>query len=288
MCAIIQKIYVRLVFSITRYIISCAMISQDVWNMSVIFGPVIVSMLVEAHVRLVYVPGDDNMKSRVHALKLIKAVFYFACIPMWWLVPVTYNNPIGNEPVWEEYAALRTYGNGIIVCVCCLYAIELVYISIPTLDVKTGAHHVGTVLIAYSLKSDWFVIWEFPVIIYAICFLSGMSISHLVSYVYHFHRQPLMYKWYRGVGIWDILCIIFFHANYSRSLINLLAQDTTMLLSIVRLLLWVVYIVDHANHLQTMYAIHARLKTRCKQQASNDVFAVEQGCVQEITVTFEG
>jgi hypothetical protein len=268
-------------------ILSFAMLPQHVWNTSVIFGQFILAMLVETHVRLAYVPGDDNMKSREHALKLTRAVFYFACMPIWWLIPLTYNNPIGNEPVWEEYTALLTYVDVIIVCVCCSYGVELLYISIPAINIKTGAHHVGTLLLVYSIRSDWVVLWEFPDVLYAGCFLSGMCTLHLVSYVYHFTRDPLMYKWYRGVGIWITVCIIYFHVNYTRVFVNSLARDTPMLLCIVRVLLWVLYIVDHVDNLQRMYAIHARLKTRCGHQASNNVLVAKEAGVGVIMVTYE-
>jgi hypothetical protein len=269
--------FIYCVLSITRYILSCVMVPPHVWNMSLILGQLVFGILVEAHVRIAYVPGDDNMKSCDHAIKLMKGVVYLACIPLWWLIPLSYNNSIGNEPVWEQYAALIMYGDGVMVCVCCLYVVELLYVSIPTVDISTCVHHLGTLLVAYNLKSSWFVIWEFPVVLYGLCFLSGTSMLHLVSYVYHFNRDPLMYKWYRRVGIWIILCVIFFHVSYARALVNSLDQDAPMLLSIVRLLLWGAYIVDHVINLRCMYAIHARLKTRWRQQAFNDVRVVEEG-----------
>jgi hypothetical protein len=265
----------------------CEMISQHLWTMSVILGQFIIGMLVEAHVRLAYVPGDDTIKSCGHALKLMKGIVYLSCIPLWWLIPLSYNNPIGNEPVWEKYATLSIYGDGVMICLCCLYAVELLYVSIPTIDIITGAHHVGTLLAVYSLNSDWFLIWAFPVILYGFCFLSGTSLLHLVSYVYHFKRDPSMYKWYRGITIWIILCVIFFHVSYARALVNSLAHDTPMLLTLVRLLLWGVYIVDHAVHLRSLYAINAKLKTRYEQKAPTSVLLVGEGLFEGQMITNE-
>jgi hypothetical protein len=261
------------------------MILHYVWPVGVIVGQFIISMLVETHVWLACVPGDDNIKSRGHALKLIKAVIYSACVPLWWLLPLSYNNPIGNESVWEEYTALCTYGDVLMTCVCCLYVVEVLYVSIPTMDIITGVHHMTTLLVVYNMKSNLFVLWNFPNVVYGFCFLSGTSTLQYVSYRYHFNRDPLMYKWYKRVGIWIILCIVFFHVNYARALVKSLAQDTPVFVSIARFLLWAAYVADHVNSLRIIYAIHARLKDRCKHYMINESLVIEEESVHMKRVT---
>jgi hypothetical protein len=92
-----------------RYIPLCAMVSNHLWTICVIFGQLVSSVMIETHVWLVSLPGNRSMiYRRCHAIKLIKAVVYTLCIPFWWLIPLSYNNPIGNERVWAEYSVFVT------------------------------------------------------------------------------------------------------------------------------------------------------------------------------------
>jgi hypothetical protein len=239
------------------------MISRNLWNIGVIFGQIVFSVVVYIHVRLVPLPGNRNIiYRRCQAIKLIKAVIYTALIPLWWLIPMSYNNPIGNEREWVEYSGFVTYGDCAMGALVCVYVVELLYVSIPNVDISTFIHHVGTILVVCGLNSDLFVLWPFPVVLYGMYFLSATSTLQWVSYVYQLNRDPLMYKWYGRVRIWILICVLFFHTNYVRVLYNSIRQDTAVWLLVARFLLWGAYVTDHVPYIWKLNSIYNSLKDR--------------------------